>query len=211
MLYLFHGTNKQLSLNKARALAKFLRTKRSDATFVEIGADDWNAVAIEEHTGGQGLFSAKYIIFLNQVTTNTEAKDQIAKLAEMMADSENIFIIIEGKLTVDIKKSLEKYATKTEVTDAEKVGAAGKREFNAFALADAFGARDAGRAWNLFRQAIDAGQEIEAIVGMLFWKEKTMSGSHPLLGKLITIYHDGHRGIVDMELATERLLLGLRK
>jgi len=207
MLYLFHGTNKQLSLNKARTLVKSLRTKRPDASFVEMGADDWNAAAIQEHAGGQGLFSAKYIIFLNQVTTNAEAKDQIAKLADLMADSENIFIVIEGKLTVDIKKSLEKYATKTVVTDAEKVGA--KKEFNAFALADAFGTRDAGRSWALFRQAIDAGQEIEAIVGMLFWKEKTMSGSHPLLGELVTIYHDGHRGIVDMELATERLLLGL--
>ena len=221
MLYLFHGTNKHLSLGKARTLAKSLRTKRPDAAFVEIDADHWNASAIQEHAGGQGLFSAKYIVFLNQVTTNAVAKDEIGGLTDVMAESENIFIVMEGKLNADIKKDLEKHATKTEVSDAEKVI---PKSFNAFALADALGAREAGRAWSLYRQAIDAGQEKEAVVGMLFWKVKTMISSgisstgkysreelHGLAESLVTIYHDGHRGMTDMELAVEKLLLNIRK
>ena len=227
MLYLFHGTNTQLSLSKARTLVKQLHAKKPDSAFVEVDADHWNVAAIQEHAGGQGLFSAKYVVLLNRVTENAEAKDEIGKLTEIMQESENIFIVVEGKLNVDIKKALEKNAKQTVVSDVEKVGAGasgGKRGFNAFALADALGAREPGRAWSLYRQAIDAGQEIEPIVGMLFWKVKTMISSgisstgkyskeelHALAEKLITTYHDGHRGVVDLELSVEKLLIGLGK
>ncbi len=239
MLYLYHGTNTQISANKARALVKSLRAKRLDANFAEISADNWSASLIQEHAGGQGLFSAKYIILLDRVTENAEAKDEIAKLADMMKESDNIFIVLEGKLNAELKKSLEKYAEKTEVSDTEKVAA--KYEFNIFALGDALGARDPMRSWAIYRQAVDLGNEVEAIVGTLFWQVKSIivaadapsaaaSGLSPfvfskskkyagnyskkelsaLLGELITIYHDGHRGVTDMETAIEKLLLGLR-
>ena len=218
MFYLYHGTDTKTSLAKARATIKSLRTKRVDATFIEIDADNWSAAAIQEHIGGQGLFSEKYIIFLNRVTESAEAKEEVGKLASLMQESANIFIDVEGKLNIDLKKSLEKCAEKTVVSDIEKVPA--KKDFNVFALGDALGARESGKAWALYRQAIDAGQEIEAIVGMMFWKIKTvLVGGYvskyskdelqELLGKLITIYHDGHRGLVDMELSVEKLLLDL--
>ncbi len=241
MLYLYHGTDTQTSANKARALVKSLRTKRTDANFVEIDADHWSASAIQEHAGGQGLFSVKYIILLDRVTENAEAKEQIADLTDIMKESDNIFIILEGKLNADLKKSLEKHAEKTVTTDVKEGVALVKKDFNIFALGDAIGARDSFKSWSIYRQAIEAGQEIEGIVGTMFWQVKSIivasdaasagtSGLSPfvyskskkyvanyskeelraLAGELITIYHDGHRGIVDMELAVEKLLLNLR-
>jgi DNA polymerase III delta subunit len=228
MLYLFHGTDTQTSANKARALVKSLRVKRPDASFVEMGADDFSESAIQGHAGGQGLFAPKYLIFLDRVTENAEAKDRVADLAEIMQESDNIFILLEGKLNAELKRGLEKHAEKTVVSDMKKDTADAKK-FNVFALADALGSRESGRAWALYRQAIDAGQETEAIIGMLFWKVKTMiiagtSGKYAggvgkyskeellaLAGQLITVYHDGHRGLTDMELAIEQLLLGIRK
>ena len=135
-----------------------------------------------------------------------------------MQESANIFIAVEDKINADLKKSLEKYAEKTVVSDMEKVAI--KKEFNVFALGEALASRDGFRSWSLYRQAIDAGQEKEAVVGMMFWKIKTVLvrgyGSEfskeelrELLGNLITIYHDGHRGVVDMELSVEKLLLDL--
>lgn len=241
MLYLYHGTDTQTSANKARALVKSLRAKRADATFVEIDADHWSKSIVQENAGGQGLFSAKYIILLDRVTENAEAKDQIADMTEIMKESDNIFIVLEGKLNADLKKSLEKHAEKTVTSDLKEVAASFKKDFNIFALGDAIGARDPFKSWSIYRQAIDLGQETEAILGTLFWQVKSIaiaadapstaaSGLSPfvyskskkyagnyskeelrtLLGDLISVYHDGHRGIVDMELAIEKLLLGLR-
>ncbi len=248
MLYLYHGTDTQTSANKARALVKSLRSKRADATFVEIDADHWSKSIVQENAGGQGLFSAKYIILLDRVTENAEAKDQIADVTDIMKESDNIFIILEGKLNADLKKSLEKHAEKTVTSDLKETGGASgaggafaKRDFNIFALGDAIGARDPFKSWSIYRQAIDLGQETEAIVGTIFWQVKSIaiaadapsaaaSGLSPfvyskskkyagnyskeelraLMGDLISVYHDGHRGVADMELSIEKLLLGLR-
>ncbi len=240
MLYLFHGTDTKIALSKARATVNSLRAKRVDAAFVEVDADHWSVSIIPEHAGGQGLFSNKYIILLNKVTENPEAKDKISKFTEMMKESENIFIMLEGKLNADLKKALEKHAEKTVVCDLKDV-AAKKSEFNIFALGDALGSRESFKAWSIYRQAIDAGQEIQVIIGTLFWQMKSIivaseaqsaaaSGLSPfvyskskkyaanfsknestaLLNDLITIYHDGHRGVVDMEKGIEKLLLNLR-
>lgn len=249
MLYLYHGTDTQTSANKARALVKSLRAKHEGAAFAEMDSDHWSISAIQENAGGQGLFYSKHIIFLDRVTDNVEAKDQIGDMTSVMKESSNIFIVLEGKLNADLKKSLEKYAEKVVVSDVkEKVGGkfvgkgGGKEEFNIFALGDALGNRDSFKAWSIYRQAIDAGLELESIIGTLFWQVKSIvvanettsasaSGLSPfvyskskkyagnyskdelksLAKSLVTIYHDGHRGLIDMELGVERLLLNLRK
>ena len=70
------------------------------------------------------------------------------------------------------------------------------------------GKRDAFRSWSIYRQAIDGGAEPEALVGMMFWKAKTIPDKN-LAKQLIVLYHEAHRGRRDLELATERLLLSV--
>jgi len=231
MLYVYHGSEINKSLEKARTLANSLRAKRTDATFLEVSADNWSPAIIEENIGGQGLFSSKYIIFLNRVTENAEAKESLPDLIEVMKESANIFILLEGKLNADLKKAVEKYSDKTVETGGvgDTAGAksgsgkpsGGKESFNVFALAEALGSRNSLKSWTIYRKAIDDGQEIEAIIGMLFWKVKSMLTAsntsnysdaelHNLLTDLIKIYHEGHRGLVDAELAVEKMMLGLR-
>jgi len=248
MLYIFHGTNKEKSSEKARALAASLRTKRPDAAFVKIDAHEWRADIIQGHLGGQGLFSSKYIIFLDNLSENAEAVEQLPDFLEAMNESDNIFIISEGKVKAELKKAYEKSAEKVVLTDLPVVARSGfgkpgtnvggKKEFNVFALADAVVARNSGLAWSIYRQAIDNELEPESIIGTLFWQVKSLivassaksaseSGLSPfvyskakrgaanyspeelreLSKKLIEIYHDSHRGLVNGELATERLLL----
>ena len=177
------------------------------------------------------MFSSKYIIFLNRVTESADAKESLPDLIQVMNESTNIFILLEAKLNAELKKAVEKYAEKVVETgengEGRPVGRAdggqgsGKTEFNIFALADAVGSRNALKSWTLYRQAVDSGLEAENIIGVLFWKVKSMITAtntsnysnnelHTLLTDLITIYHDGHRGIVNSELALEKRMLSLK-
>ena len=242
MLYVFHGTDVAQSSHKARALVDSLRAKKPDASFVSIAADDWHASIIEEHLGGQGLFSNKYIVFLNRLTENEEAKELLPEFISAMHESANIFIVLEGKLNTELKKAFEKAAEKVVISDLKLVSPfAKKSEFNVFALADAVGSRDPFKAWSIYRQAVDSGIEAENIIGTLFWQVKSMvlastaktaneAGLSPfvfskskkyaslyspeelrgLMSDLITYYHDGHRGIVNIELSVERRLLKIK-
>lgn len=219
-----------------------LKSKRPDAAFVAIDADHWSPATIEEHLDGQGLFSNKYIIFLDRVAENIEAKEQIAGFAEAMNESANIFIVLEGRLNAELKKAFEKHAERSvENDDAVSFGAGKADGKSIFALADALGARDSFKAWSLYCEAIGAGTEPENIVGTLFWQAKSMAVAaksksvvesdmnpfvfnkskryaanyssvelHSLLRNLTVLYHDAHRGAIDLELGIERLLLGIK-
>jgi DNA polymerase III delta subunit len=250
MLYIFHGTDSKKSTDKARALVDSLRTKKPDASFIEISSDNWNKSIIEEHISGQGLFSQKYIVFLNKVVPVLRSLgassvgqeggvvvEKLVETAKLMKESENIFIINEGKVNAELKKAFEKYGDKVVVND-ELEKKAFNKEFNIFSLADAMGARDRFKAWSIYREAVQNGLESESILGTIFWQIKSMilardaksaseSGLNPfvyskakkgagnykdgelnnLLEQVIVLYHDGHRGLVDLELGIEKMML----
>lgn len=210
MLYVFHGSDIAKSVEKAHALIDSLRAKRPDATFIEISADKWSQSAVEENLGGQGLFSGKYIVFLNRVTENADAKESLPSFIQVMNESANIFIVLEGKLNAELKRAVEKDAEKT--VESERKDMAVKNGFNVFALADAFGRRDTVTAWKIYREAIDSGIEPENIAGVLFWKAKQerLRGKEAPMEELVALYHEGHRGSVDLELGIEKLILSER-
>jgi DNA polymerase III delta subunit len=240
MLYVFYGSDVSKSSSKALALVESLRTKRPDAAFIRLEAKDWDPSVVEQHLGGQGLFSNKYIVLLDRLSENTEAKEALSDFIAAFQESPNIFIALEGKLNAELKKAFEKSAEKSVVSDipAESKGGFGKGDFNIFALADALGMRDAFKSWKIYREAIDNGIEPENIVGTLFWQAKSMvlardaksageAGVSPfvfskakkyagnysdeemkgLVSDLIVLYHNGHRGMNDLELSIEKLLL----
>ena len=206
MLYVFYGEIKEAG-DKARKLVDSLRAKKPDATYVNISADDWDESAIQGHLGGQGLFSSKYIVFLDRVTEDAEAKESLPGLIPALQESPNIFIVLEGKLNAELKKAVEKSAEK--VVEVEKKVAAEPDGPNVFALAGAVGQGDVLKAWKIYRESVDGGAALEAILGMLFWKAKS-SANRELARELLTLYHDGHRGLRDLEIGTERLILSLR-
>ena len=175
MLYVFYGTDIAASSSKTLKLVESLRAKRPDAAFARVEAKDWNADLIQEHLGGQGLFSNKYIILLDRLSESPEAKEELAEYIPAFQESPNIFIALEGKLNAELKKAFEKYAEKSVVTDqVEAKSGFGKGDFNIFSLADAVGSRDALKAWKIYREAIENGLEPENIIGTLFWQAKSM-------------------------------------
>lgn len=243
MLFIFHGTDVRKCLEKSHSLVNSLRAKKPDATFVSIDAEHWGPSIIEDHLGGQGLFSNKYIILLDRVTENKDAKEILPDFAEAMKESANIFIVLEGKLNVELKKSFEKHADKIVVCDESTAGDSfKKKEFSVFALGDALASREPFKAWALYRQAVEKGMESESILGTLFWQMKSVkvaaragsageSGLNPFvfgnckrfarnfseseldgyISDLLVLYHDGHRGMADIEIGLEKLLLNCGK
>lgn len=225
---------------KARAFADSLRAKRPDATFITVDAGNWSTSVVSENAGGQGLFSSKYIVYLDRIGEKKEHMESFLESFPLMKESDNIFIVLEGKVLAEVKKSIEKHSDKTVVTDLVEAKKSFFSEFNIFSLADAVGERNAFKSWSIYRTAIEKGHEPEAIVGTLFWQVKSMmiagqaksageSGLSPfvytkakkasekysanekalLLEKLVSIYHEGHRGMGDIELRVERVLLEL--
>ncbi len=219
MIYFYYGTDTERARVKAHELIDSLQKKKPDAGFFKISTENFNQSTLEEYIGSQGLFSSKYIVFLDRLCEKKEVKEQFLDKIKEIVESQNIFIILEGKIDKVTATKIEKKSEKFVKFDlAEKFE---KKEYGAFALADAFGRHDKKDTWVLYRKAIDKGEAPEALHGMLFWKAKTMllTGGQSnweqdelldLIDELITVYHEARRGKHELETGLEALLVGMR-
>lgn len=238
MLYLIYGTDIEKGREKSQGLFNALREKRPDASAGTLTGDSVTPEKIEELTQTQGLFENKQILFMDRTLENKDVREIMLDKIDEIAQSPNIFIFFEGKLTKEVLKKLEKHAEK--VTEYELETEKPKEVGGFFALADALGARDKKRLWMLYRDAIDKKAVPEEIHGILFWQVKALAlaektsvageaGLNPfvyskakryvsnfkkgeidrLLSQLVSMYHRAHRGQVDFELELEKLILDL--
>lgn len=218
MIYFYYGTDIDKSRTKSHELIESLRKKKPDASFFKMNTETWSESKLQEYIGSQGLFSNKYIVFLDRLCEKKDVKDEFVGRLKEISESENIFIILEGKLDKATSGKIEKKAEKTVLADLSEKPA--KAEYGAFALADAFGRRDKKSAWMLYRKAIDAGEAPEALHGMIFWKVKTMLLSGytgewkkeellEVMEKLVDVYHESRRGKHELETGVEALILGM--
>ncbi len=216
MLYFFYGTDIDKARSKSHDLVDSLRKKKSDASFFILNSENFNSNILQEYIGGQGLFSNKYIIFLDRICENKEIKDEFLDFIKPISESENIFVLLEGKLDKATATKIEKKSEKFLKFDLTEKSL--KKDFNAFGLADAYANRNKKDAWILYRQAIDNGEAPEALHGMIFWKLKTilLSGGNNIwkkedlilsLEKLIDIYHLSRRGQGELENSLEIFIL----
>ncbi len=222
MIYFYYGTDIDKTIKKSHELIDSLRKKKPDAGFFKLDSEHFDSAMLEEYIGGQGLFSNKYIIFLDRLCEKKEVKEEFVEKLKEIATSENIFIILEGKIDKATATKIEKKAEKIVKIDiAETEKAFDKGGNNAFALADAIGKRSKKEAWMLYRKAIDEGEAPEALHGMVFWKIKSLilSGGNyvwkndellAVLDELITIYHEARRGKHELETGFEGFILRMR-
>lgn len=191
MIYLLHGEDVEKARTKAHELVDTLRTKKPDASFFKIEATQFSAEKLDELINSQGLFESKYIVLLDRVFENKEAKEQLIDSRKELAESPHIFIFLEGKVDKATLTKLEKVAAKTQVFEMGgraggfggksrqfAVGEAGGQfsigEFNIFALGDALGRRDKKELWFLYSKAALRDIPAEEIHGILFWAWKSM-------------------------------------
>ena len=185
MLYFLYGTDTTKARAKLHELLDTLQKKKPDAALFRVESEQWNDAQFEEFLGGQGLFSQKYIVVLDRVFENAEAKATVVGKLKEIADSDNVFMFIEPVVDAASLKKIEKHAQKTQEFEEKKsAGAAGAgafgggsgsgAPFNIFSLTDAFGTRDKKKLWVLYQQALASGSQPEEIHGILFWQLKSM-------------------------------------
>lgn len=238
MLYLIYGTDTEKAREKSHALFNALREKKPDASAGTLTADNVTPEKLEELTQTQGLFENKQILFMDRTLENKDVREIMLEKIDAIADSPNIFIFYEGKLTKEVLKKIEKRAEK--VTEYESETEKPREAGSFFVLADALGARDKKRFWTLYRDAIDRDAVPEEIHGILFWQVKALAlaektntaldaGLNPfvyskakryvsnfkkgeidsMLTRLVSMYHEAHRGRVDFEKELEKFALDI--
>jgi hypothetical protein len=140
--------------------------------------------------------------------------EEFIKAAKIFVESSHTFIFTEVKLLKKTTDALTKAGADVTINAAPKKEAA----FNIFSLTAAFAVHDRKKLWILLTQALRAGVAPEAIAGILHWKVRdqlsktpTANAAHTdlvsLSRRIVTIYHDSHRGAGDLSLLLERFIL----
>ncbi|MCR4334372.1 MAG: hypothetical protein NUV47_01410 [Patescibacteria group bacterium] len=218
MIYFLYGEDKDKTRAKANDLINVLQKKKPDAGFFKMTDENYSNSNLDEYIGGQGLFSSKYIVFLDNVFKNKEAKDDVIKKIKEIGKSENIFIILEEKIDKITFAKMEKNAEKMQTfagVEKEK-----QANYNIFAMTNALGNRDRKKLWLFYLEAVSHDIASEEISGILFWKIKDMimkrdtrkyslEELQKLSSKIVSMYHEAHRGNLDFTIALEKFVLGI--
>lgn len=237
MLYVFYGDDTATASKKIQATIKDLHKKRPDAEFFQVEGRTLTNDFFAQYTASQGLFEQKHIVEVQYPFETAESKEVFLGNLSQMAESDNVFLVIEGKMLAPEKKKIEKHAQKML---EHKKPAAGKPDFNLFSLADAVGGRDKKKAWVIYQKALSMDTAPEEIHGVIWWQMKTIyttlvtksasdagikdfsynksarfaekyskSELETILQDLVSMYHDAHLGVTNFELSLEKFVLNI--
>lgn len=172
MIYFFYDNKTGESFKKAQKLFNDLQKKKPEGTFLSFGSDNVSLESLREASQSQGLFESKVVCFLKNIIENDEVVDSLKKIVKEMKESASIFVWIETSLK---KAELEILKENAEKSFLEKEVAKEKvKEFNAFKIADSFGARDKKNFWKYVLEAKNNGVAGEETHGILWWQLKSI-------------------------------------
>lgn len=110
MIIVFHGQNitaRKKALDEMRA---GLKKKRPEAEHFDLDADEFTPARLEELAAGRGLFEEKYIVAMFNVLTIEAGRETVMEQLDALANTDHVFIIVEDKLSQTHKKKLSAYA-----------------------------------------------------------------------------------------------------
>jgi len=212
MIYLFCGDDAK---NKYSSYERFIKSIPASTETFFVGKNDFNPMEVESFYSGSGLFFTKCAVIFTNVFEKEETLDFILNKLNLISESGNDFIFLEGKLNKSIIDAFKKARAEINIFELlkEKI-----EKFNNFLLANAFGDRDKLNLWIYFRQAIDNGAGMEELIGVLFWKVKDMllkknfgkfseSELKNFAGKLSYLLPEARKNGLDTESVFEQFLL----
>lgn len=237
MLYIFHGTDTATSSRKMVATITAMRKKKPDASFFRVEDGKLTQDIVNELAGGQGLFEQKYIVEIQYPFEKADTKDAFLKNLKELEESDNIFLVIEGKI---LKADLNKIEKKSEKLFEHNLDKAVKKDgFNLFSLADAVGNKDKKNGWVILQSAFKRGTSPEEIHGVLWWQIKSMYSTmvgnpsqtgmkdftynkskrfaekyrkedvEKIMNDLIEMSHEAHLGTQNFKLSLEKFILNI--
>ena len=234
MIYFFYGGVDE-RIKKIEEKKRELEKKYPSASVSIIEGENFSVEKLDEIASSTNLFSGVSIFLIKNALDSKEQKDLFKKKVKILSISPNIFIISEPFITKELSTAIEK--TKGEVISVSGDVGAAKRDGSVFLIADATARRDRKLAWALYQEAIFGGAVAEELHGILFWQIKnlflaktgisgaSMKVSYPMmkaksfapkweekelrvgLSRLVSIYHEAHRGRGDLSIEIEKFLL----
>lgn len=233
MLKVFYGTDVVAVRQAAFTCAN--EYEERGATLATIDSDTFVPGTLKDAVGAVSLFGDETIYVIDTPSDNKDLEGEVTEQLEVMGESGNVFLLIEGSLLAPSKKTYAKHASSMEEYKGDKA-----ERFNTFAFADALAKKDKKSLWIHLQNARAGGIATEEIIGVLWWQlkalllaQKTSSAAaagmkdfpynkakralstfkdgelDTLSLSLLTLYHDGHGGIVDIDEALEKWLLTL--
>jgi DNA polymerase III delta subunit len=231
MYVVFFGSDRHEVRDAATAYIE--KQMPEDATLTTIDAAEYQQGQVADALGAASLFGGTEWFVFDTPSANEEFSEAVKESLSELAESNNVFVILETALLAAPKKAYEKHANKMQEFTADKV-----ERFNSFAMAEALAGRDKRQLWVLLQEAKLAGLREEEIIGMLWWQLKalrlaklTRSAAEAgmkdfpynkakralakfsegeverLAQSLLELYHDGHAGVREMDLALEEWVL----
>ncbi len=206
MIYILAGTDR-------KKRSTYLTTLTKDSEVISFSGTAVSSEALLQYANSSSLFGTMPAVVIDNAIKENKALLPVFVLSALQ-NSATIFAFLEDKLLAADEKKYTKYATtvrfeEKKSSDAPKV--------NTFAIADAYGKRDKAGTWALYCQAVENGTEPEAICGMIFWKIKTLiqNGTKVFTiedlkkysGRLVSLYHQAHRGECDFTIGLEQFIL----
>ncbi len=212
MIYLFCGDDAK---NKHESYEKLIKSMPAGTETFFIGKNDFKEMETESFYSGAGLFFKKCAVIFTNIFEKEETLNFILNKLNIISESGNDFIFLEGKLNKEILDAFEKVKAKISILELPKEK---KERFNSFMLANAFGERDKLNLWVHFRQALEKDVALEELAGVLFWKTKDMilkkdfrkytsSELENFAGKLSYLLPEARKDGKDAESVFEQFLL----
>jgi DNA polymerase III delta subunit len=233
MLHLYYGNDTITVRQKAHDFTS--EQEKVGFKIERIDGENYIEGVFTNVAGATSLFGEKTLYIIDTPSQKTEIYDDVMQQLELLAQSENLFVVIEEALLAPEKKKFAKHAAVVE--EYKKASA---ERFNVFGMADSLSSKNKKMLWMQLQEARAAGLSAEEIIGTLWWQLKTLRvasctasaseagmkdypynkakralatfkpGELELISKrLLTVYHDGHLGVSDIDLALERFVLTL--
>jgi len=231
MLNLFYGNDTIAVRQKAHAFTE----EKKGVKIVRIEVENYTQGIFADIVGAMSLFGEKALYVIDTPSGKTEMYDDVISHLEAFATSDNTFVIIEEALLAPQKKKFQKYAETMEECKAaasERFNAFGMADCLARKDKKTFWLQlqDAKRAglsaeeiigtlwWQLksmrlaklTTSASQAGMKDfpynKAKRALSTFKEGELE---QLSQSLLAVYHEGHLGTVDIDIALERWVLTL--
>ncbi len=205
MLYFFTGTDTE----KVRDAANTAVEKSTKNKSVVRVTDAHSTADLEASLGGAGMFGEERIVVLDNVLGNEELREKLLARLKDISESKDVFFMLESGVDAEMRKSVEKYADRTERFDAPKK----ERDNSIFSLANDLQRGKRKELWVGYQRELLKGNAPEAIHGTLFWAAKQAflrsdtPRSRTLIAQLAELPHEARRKGFDLEYALEHFVL----
>ncbi len=233
MISVFFG-NDHVGVRK-KAFDAVLILRENGADVADLTRETYSRSALIDLAQSTSLFGTARVVVLDSLKDQPEFFEEVQSELDMLSASETHFVVIEGPLLAGEKKAFEKSGAKmAECTKKENerfntfslADALVRRDRKSLwilylrALQSGISVEEiiGTLLWQVksIRLAMRTTSAAEAgVKPFVYTKSKsaaklyTMEAMDQLSGQLVRIYHDGHRGAVESDLALERLILTL--